>query len=172
MWIIIRGLLTRFDPARHNWEPTIHYFLHSFPLTRPAWPVSTDHCVMVPAQVSLKILIHIPPDIVGAGRREGGSPVLVVRLEPESFFPPEYVLVRSQRRDKTRGNYLIGSWVKRNTRAMRTAQRESECHSELGPRQHGIHEIMEHGSQSKHDRWETRGARCSQRERQGNGDSF
>ena len=168
----LRGLLTRFDPGWHNWEPTIHHFLHSFPLTRPAWPVSTDHCVMVPAQVSLKILIHIPPDIVGAGRREGGSPVLVVRLEPESFFPPEYVLVRSQRRDKTRGNYLIGSWVKRNTGAMRTAQRESECHSELGPRQHGIHEIMEHGSQSKHDRWETRGARCSQRERQGNGDSF
>ena len=52
---------------------------------------------------------------------------------------------------------------------MRTAQREYECDSELG---HGIHEIMEHGSQSKHDRWETRGARCSQRERQGNGESF
>ena len=101
----LRGLFAGFDPAWLNWEPTINHFLHSFPLTRPAWTVSTDHCVMVPAQVSLRILIHIPPDIVGAGWREGGSPILVVRLEPESFFPPEYVLLRSRRRDKTRGNY-------------------------------------------------------------------
>ena len=75
------------------------------------------------AQVSLEILIHTPPHI--ASRREEGYPSLVVRLEPESFFPPEYVLARSSRWDKTRGNYIIASWG--NSEAMTPAQRESEC---------------------------------------------
>ena len=64
-------------------------------------------------------------------RREEGYPSLVVRLEPESFFPSEYVLARSSRRDKTRGNYIIASWG--NSGAMTPAQRESECHPEPAP---------------------------------------
>ena len=66
-----------------------------------------------------------------ARRREEGYPSLVVRLEPESFFPSEYVLARSSRRDKTRGNYIIASWG--NSGAMTPAQRESECHPEPEP---------------------------------------
>lgn len=158
--------MTGFDPAWHNWTPTITHFLPSFLLTIWAWLVATDHCVMVPGEPG--DTDPYPTQIL-SGPGGGGYPFLVVRLEPESFFPPEYVLVKSRRRNKTRGNYIIGSWANGKTRAMRAAQREYECDSELG---HGIHEIMEHGSQSKHDRWETRGARCSQRERQGNGESF
>ena len=90
-------------------------------------------------------------------RREEGYPSLVVRLEPESFFPSEYVLARSSRRDKTRGNYIIASWG--NSGAMTPAQRESECHPEPAPGTDQSRDLVfrrspGHGSQSKHDRWD------------------
>ena len=115
-------------------------------------------------------------------RREEGYPSLVVRLEPESFFPSEYVLARSSRRDKTRGNYIIASWG--NSGAMTPAQRESECHPEPAPGISwsepglGIQEIawtwksVKTWQMGPSSEWEARGARCSQRGRQGNGESF
>ena len=117
-------------------------------------------------------------------RREEGYPSLVVRLEPESFFPSEYVLARSSRRDKTRGNYIIASWG--NSGAMTPAQRESECQPEPAPAPGisrsepglGIQEIawtwksVKTWQMGPSSEWEARGARCSQRGRQGNGESF
>ena len=120
-------MLTGLDPDI-TWNQQLH--ISSLPLPWPHTTPATFHWSLChglglqgSVQVSLEILIHTPPHI--ARRREEGYPSLVVRLEPECFFPAEYVLARSSRRDKTRGNYIIASWG--NSEAMTPAQRESEC---------------------------------------------
>ena len=68
-------------------------------------------------QVSLETPIH-----TGPRRREEGYPSLVVRHEPESFFPAEYVLARSWSKDKTRGklyHWQLGKFRSDDTSAVR-----------------------------------------------------